>query len=358
MSSVGQTQPRQEYDTEALSRQFKTFAEKVYHGSSALYEQISRRVSEDPELLTIALRARKGELSPNLFFGAVHYLLLRGTPHQLSYFYPSLSGSSIREDDPYPFFRSFCLENRKEIEDLISTRRVQTNEVQRCTCLMPAYSVAYRKAGKPLSIVDLGASAGLHLLWDHYGYDYGEGKRFGNPDSPVQLTCLLRGNVSPPFPSSLPLVAYRVGIDVNPIDVNDPEMMLWLKALVWPEHRKRAETLNSAIELARQIPPTVIPGDVLTVLPEVLSKVPVQTAVCISHSHLAYQFPKELRERFFSMLSECGAHRDIFQISYEWWPGKDKPELGLSVFENGAKKEQLLAYCHPHGEWLEWVSNE
>jgi len=358
MNSVGQTQHGEEYDTEALSRQFKSFGEKVYHGSSPLYEQISRRVSEDPELLSLVLRARKSELSPNLFFGAIHYLLLRGLRHQLSSFYPSLSGSTIKEDDPYPFFRSFCLENRKEIEDLISTRRVQTNEVQRCTCLMPAYAVAYRRAGKPLSIVDLGASAGLHLLWDHFGYDYGEGKKFGDPSSPVQLACLLHGNVSPPFPSRLPLVAYRVGIDLNPIDVNDPKMMLWLKALVWPEHLKRAETLNSAIELAKQIPPAVIRGDVLAVLPEVLSKVPVETAVCISHSHLVYQFPRELRERFFSMINECGAHRDIFQISYEWWPGKDKSELELSIFENGAKQEQLLAYCNPHGEWLQWVSQE
>jgi len=146
-----------------------------------------------------------------------------------------------------------------------------------------------------------------------------------------------------------------VGIDLNPIDLNDPEMTLWLKALVWPEHRKRMESLNSAIELAKQIPPTIIQGDILTVLPKVLSKVPVDTAVCITHSHVVYQFPKELRERFFSVMNDCGAHRDIFHISYEWWPGRDKPELELSIFENGAKQEQLLAYCNPHGEWLQWV---
>jgi len=330
----------------------------VYHGSSPLYEQISRRVSEDPELLSLALRARKSELSPNLFFGAVHYVLLRGTQHQLANFYPSMSESTIRQDDPYPFFRSFCLENKREIEDLISTHRVQTNEVQRCTCLMPAYSIAHRRSSKPLSIVDLGASAGLHLLWDHYSYDYGDGKRFGNPNSPVQLTCSLRGNISPPFPDRLPPIAYRVGIDLNPIDVNNPEMMLWLKALVWPEHRKRTETLNSAIELAKQIPPTVIRGDILTVLPEVVSKIPVETTVCISHSHVVYQFPKELRERFFSVLNECGARRDIFQVSYEWWPGRDKPELELSTFEKGVKQQQLLAYCSPHGEWMQWVLPE
>src|SRR6266705_3670225 len=124
MNSVGLTQPSEAYDTEALSRQFRIFREKVYHGSSPLYEQISRRLSEDPEILSLALSAGKSELSLNLFFGAVHYLLLRGVRHQLSCFYPSLSGPSIREDDPYPFFRSFCLENRKEIEDLISTRRI------------------------------------------------------------------------------------------------------------------------------------------------------------------------------------------------------------------------------------------
>src|SRR3989442_9531802 len=129
MNSVGQTQHGEEYDNEALSRQFKSFGEKVYHGSSPLYEQISRRVSEDPELLSLVLRARKSELSPNLFFGAIHYLLLRGL-HQLSSFYPSLSGSTIKEDDPYTFFRSFCLEYWKEIEALISTRRLQTYELQ------------------------------------------------------------------------------------------------------------------------------------------------------------------------------------------------------------------------------------
>src|SRR5437870_1893287 len=184
-----------------------SFAEKVYHGSSPLYEQISRRMSEDPELLSLALRARKSELSPNLFFGAVHYVLLRGTQHQLANFYPSMSESTIRQDDPYPFFRSFCLENKREIEDLISTHRVQTNEVQRCTCLMPAYSIAHRRSSKPLSIVDLGASAGLHLLWDHYSYDYGDGKRLGDANSPVQLTCVLSVKSRLQFTTRLYLVA-------------------------------------------------------------------------------------------------------------------------------------------------------
>src|SRR5437660_6817242 len=38
-------------------------------------------------------------------------------------------------DDPYPTFRSFCLEYDEEIRSLISARLVQTNEVRRCIAI-------------------------------------------------------------------------------------------------------------------------------------------------------------------------------------------------------------------------------
>src|ERR1700738_4053438 len=45
---------------------------------SKLYAQLSERILEDPELLEIAARAPVGQPPANLFFGAVHYLLLGG----------------------------------------------------------------------------------------------------------------------------------------------------------------------------------------------------------------------------------------------------------------------------------------
>src|SRR3989449_10779097 len=220
---------------ETLSKQFKYFSEKVYPGSSPLYQGRSARIAEDPEILSLASESRKGEIVPNLFFATVHFLLLQGTEHPLSAFFPSLCSSSGGGGDPYPYFRSFCLENKNRIRYLASSKRVQTNEVQRCACLLPAFElVARESSGRPLSIVDIGASAGLNLLWDRYGYNYGNGRRCGDVSSSVQISCTLRGELNPPIPEILPLVESRVGIDLNPLDVRNQEEMLWLRSLVWP----------------------------------------------------------------------------------------------------------------------------
>ena len=76
-------------------------------------------------------------------------------------------------------------------------------------------------------MVEIGASAGLNLLWDRYSYDYGEGRRYGALTSTVQISCTLRGNRLPPFPVFLPKVAWRMGIDLHPLGVSDPEAKLW-----------------------------------------------------------------------------------------------------------------------------------
>jgi hypothetical protein len=30
------------------------------------------------------------------------------------------------------------------------------------------------------------------------------------------------------------------------------------------------------------------------------------------------------------------------------------PELRMVTYRHGIKDERLLAYCHPHGQWLDW----
>src|SRR5207247_7530540 len=103
-----------------------------------------------------------------------------------------------------------------------------------------------------------------------------------------------------------------------PIEVRDTEEMLWLKSLVWPEHTKRAELLQRAIQLARQDPPRVISGDVLDVLPGVLSELPSHSTICVYHSHTVYQFPQELRDRLLSQTTELSRQRVLFDLSFEW----------------------------------------
>lgn len=129
------------------------------------------------------------------------------------------------------------------------TRATQTNEPARCAALLPALATI----DGPLALVEVGTSAGLCLYPDRYGYDY-DGRPVG-PPSPVQLRCTTSGPV--PVPTALPEVVARIGIDLNPLDVTDPDDLAWLRALVWPGpvEAERLQRLDAAAAIAAQEPP-------------------------------------------------------------------------------------------------------
>jgi len=337
-----------------LSQRFERFARRECH-VSPLYERLALGIAGDPELLAIAARAKPGQPVPNLFLAAVHFLLLTRPQHPLAALYPSLSPGSSAAADPYPSFRGFCLEHPEEILGLISTHLVQTNEVRRCGCLLPAFAhVAQQTKGRPLALVEIGASAGLNLLWDRYGYDYGTGRRYGNPRSPVQIGCTLLGNQQPMLPVVLPAVATRLGLDLNPIDVRDPAAALWLRALVWPDEVGRVGMLQQAMQVAQHDPPRLLAGNALDLLPEVLATVPADQTLCVFHTHTINQFPPEARRRLSALLAEHVAGQDLYRISIEWLGG-GSPCLELAAWEGGVRTESLLAHCGAHGEWMEWL---
>lgn len=340
-----------------MAERFRRIAKDQFEGYSPLYERLALGAADDPEVLAVASEVGQGKsVATLLLLGSVQYLLLKGAEHPLAAYYPSVVGydRKPREGDPYPAFHDFVLQNRAEIERLVRTRIVQTNEVQRCACLLPVFGLLYDEALKrPLALVEVGTSAGLHLLWDKYGYSYGPGLQYGDPTSPVQLSCELRGKFRPPMPDPFPRVAYRVGIDLDPIDVRDPDQLLWLRALIWPEHRERAELLDRAAGIARQNPPSLLKGDVFDLLPQVVQSAPRGTAICIYHSYTLVQLPQEARDRLTTLIGQLSLDRPIYRISQEWLGG-EAAQVTLTRFAGNTYEEQHLADCHPHGHWLEW----
>ena len=336
---------------------FRRYTEFDARGASPLYEHLSIRVAADPELLELTTHARKGQPVPNLLFGSVQYLLLKGVQHPLAAYYPAIAGNAEVDwvEDPYPLFRAFCFEHYDEIQHMIATRLVQTNEVRRCACLLPAFGLVAQSAqGLPLSLVEIGASAGLNLLWDRYGYDYGENGRYGNIHSPVQLSCQLRGERRPVLPAILPSVASRIGIDLHPIDVRNAEETLWLQALIWPEHEKRRQMLSRAIEIAREEPPQLVAGNALDLLPAIMASVPQDKALCLFHTFVLNQFLPEDRERLAALFADEATRRDLSVISIAWLYGKI-PVLELQTFAGGIQTVRKLAVCSGHARWMEWV---
>jgi hypothetical protein len=340
--------------SETLSEIFERFARDEFHSSSPLYERLSNAIAQDAELLALAAQCRKGERIPNLLFAAVHYLLLTGISHPLRRFYKSLGGYFDGREDPFPDFRSFCLEQFERIRELVAVRLVQTNEVSRCVGLMPLFVAASKAAGvRPLFLVDLGASAGLNLFWDQYGYTYGDRLEAGDRNSPVQIECALRGLNIPPLPLFFPALAGRMGVDLNPLDVRVEDDALWLRALIWPEHEKRAKLLRSAIALVRQQPLKMLPGDGAELLPDVMRTVPADAVLCIVR--IFTPISREGRSVLAALIADYAAQRDIIVITAPPHGGDDS-ELCLTSFVNGQRHEQGLAYMQNHGDWIEWLN--
>src|SRR5438067_8673461 len=172
-----------------LSRRFRNFAGEC-RGSSPRYERLSRFVAEDPELLTIIAAAAGSRFNPNLFFASARYLCLR-------------EGKEIPASPKE--FRRFCNESVDALRQLLSNRVTQTNEVMRSSYLLLGFEVIWREARRPLALIEVGASAGLNLLFDRYRHDYGEHGAVGPIESKVVLTPQVISG-SPPAPSQFPPV--------------------------------------------------------------------------------------------------------------------------------------------------------
>lgn len=340
-----------------LIPRFEWNARYVFEDSSPLYFRLTRELIGDGKLLVLASHIPDNQPAPNLFFSSVHYLLMRepGAVQPLREFFPDLTPKPNTTDDPYPVFRKFCLTHAAEIRHLLETRSVQVNEIGRCPYFLPAFHVvAQRLGGQPFGVIEVGSSAGLNLLWDQYGYDYGDGMLYGARDSNIVLKCQLRGGARLPLQDEFPKVAFRFGIDLDPKDVRDDDAVLWLRALVWPEQVDRAQRLQKAIGLARQHLPFIIRGDALDVMPRALDSIAPTTPMLLFHSFVLNQFPDEARARYDALLLQHSAGRTLYDLALEpkEWPAR----LVLTTYTNGTSSEETLAACDHLGRWMEWYA--
>lgn len=338
-----------------LIQRFEWNARHVFEDSTALYFRLSRELIGDGKLLVLASHIPAHQPAPNLFFSAVHYLLLRAPDAHipLREFFPDLTASVNTRDDPYPVFREFCLTHSTELRKLLETRSVQVNEIARCSLFLPAFQLVSRRVGgEPLVAIEVGSSAGLNLLWDRYAYDYGDGSLYGARKSEIVLSCEVRGQGRLPLGTELPWVALRFGIDLHPNDARDEDAMLWLRALVWPEQVERAERLEKAVALAREHPPLVIAGDALDIVPRALDAMAPEMPVLLFHSFVLNQFSSRARTRYYRLLAERGKGRRIYDVAIE--PNNWPAPLVLTSYENGEVSEQALAACDHFGRWIEW----
>lgn len=338
-------------ETSKLSEQFERFASRECRGSSPLYEHLTRQLAADVPLLRMAAYARSGQPVPNLFLAAVHYLLLQGADHPLRSYYASLVEQPEDAGTSYACFREFCLQYEQEIIGLIQHRLVQTNEVRRCAYLYPGFCLVFEQTNRPLACVELGTSAGLQLLWDQYRYSYGLTEVYGNPDSPLHIRSELRGERTPLLLKQSPPVAARIGIDLHPNDLSRPDDGLWLKALIWPEHSERRSAFEQAAQLVKRQSLKLVEGNGITLLSELVSRIPHDHVLCIFHTHVANQFTPDEKTALLEQVKQIGQTRDVFHLYNQMWDG----DLHLDGYVGGVEQRQTLAETDGHGRWFRWL---
>lgn len=338
-------------NTKWVAERFENFAILECKGSSDLYKTLSEQIAKDDDLLNLCLHAREGQPIPNILFGAVHYLLLQGTDHELKEFYPSVVNDVKRENNPFPLFKDFCMVNTEKIKFMLKNKLVQTNEVRRCAYLYPVFCFIYQQINKPLSLIEIGTSAGLQLLWDQYSYSYDSSQIYGDQDSFVHLTSKVReGNLSHNLLSINPKVNKRLGIDLHISDLTNEEDYLWLKALIWPEHRERLENFEDAVKQLKLDPPSLIEGDGVTLLSKVVKDIPDETTICIFHTHVANQMSSDVKSELIRKVNEIGSYRDVFHI----YNNIDDRKLHIDSIINGQIRKNTVGETDGHARWFDW----
>ncbi len=318
-----------------LAAEYRRFSAEEAAGRSALYAELTRQVADDRELLAILCELEPAKRQPNLLLAAVRHLY----------------GDFARD---WPQFRERFFDRRSEALELIRTHRTQTNEPARCATLLPVLA----SLPQPLALLEVGTSAGLCLLPDRYGYDYGDGRPLGAPaldGGGPMFRCEV--DDATPVPAALPEVAWRAGLDLAPIDVTDDESVSWLESLVWPGDRDRIGPLRAAIAVARADPPRVVQGDLRHDLTALAQKAPEGATLVVFHTAvLGYVHDAKDRRRFADTVGSLGARwvanepPGVVELEQPPRPGPAPGgEMLLSL------DAEPVAWTDPHGAWMKWV---
>jgi hypothetical protein len=366
-----------------LADHFRGFAAVVERDGGTTYPAICRAVADDADVLSILDGAPLHQRRPLLLLAAVHFLLLSGSEHPLAAFYDTVAAvrgapaSLPAGGDVAAAFTDFCQLHRAEIEQLVATRSTQTNEVGRCTGLLPGLcAIASHYGGRePLALLDLGTSAGLNLLFDDYGYTYraavgGAVLNAGAVGSTVALECSVRDDLTHLPELRLPIVAERVGLDLSPVDPLSDEEARWLLACQWPDNPARFGRLRAALANVRGAPhpPRLERGDMLTDLDRVAATIAGDGPLVVFHSWVAAYLSEANQRVLVDRVAALGARRPVHHLYCESpfeTPGlptppppvpREGPDLATALVHigPGERRPVRLADTHPHGYWLRW----
>ena len=290
--------------------------------------------------------------------GGVHRLVLAGSAPSIAAHYPSTGGDGDAEA-VFAALISVVASSPEVLGDWFA-RPPQTNEVGRSAALASGLLVVADALGLPLSVREIGSSAGLNLRLDSYWYEQ-DGTGWGDPSSAVRFVDQWPGG-TPPFGADLE-IADRRGCDRDPIDATSADGALTLLSYIWPEPPERFVRARDAIAAARDVPVTIDRADAIGWVPNQLANRPADTALVVMHSVMWQYLDAATQRTIRASLRETGraATPDAPVAWVRLEPNEEHyvpAELRVSIWDGSAAepREQLLATSGFHGGELTWVA--
>lgn len=301
-----------------------------------------RDFDEDPAKGALALRIA----------GAAHFLANDGRAGTLQQAYES----GITEDADavraglaemvaaYPdVFRNFI------------SRPPQTNEINRLSALLPAFSEVSGRFELPLDLYELGASGGLLLSPDRCAIDYGSFK-WGN--GALTLASEWRG--APPDLVPALEIRNRSGCDRQPIDFSDLEQVDIARSYIWPEHRERRMLFDAAVAEAEKNAVRVDRADALEWLAARAIPQPGAVSVVFTSVFAVYLDDDQtvrLNAQMAAFGSEASDDAPVAFIQFEPEEIMDFVTFNIDVTMWPGGARQRIATANAHGAWVEPVTD-
>ena len=279
--------------------------------------------------------------------GALHALVLTGQSTDLIDVYPP--GTS--GDDEL----QLAIESALDVHGGDILRFIenppQTNEVGRAAALAGGFLTIAALTSLPLTILEVGASAGLNLHWDHFGYDLG-GLAIGKAPSLPLLAPAWEG---PKPPAADIRIIERSGCDRAPIDVRSNDDVLRLRAYIWPDQAERLARLDQALAIVRSSSVRIEDADAADWALSHLAERRHGIATVFFHSIVWQYIGKDSQQRLMHTIEAAGRRADI-KAPFAWLRMEPETQraaaLRLTLWPEG--KTLLLADVDYHGSWISW----
>jgi hypothetical protein len=231
----------------------------------------------------------------------------------------------------------------------------QTNEVGRSSVLLGGALHAAHRLAKPIELLEIGASAGLNLMFDRWRHDLGNGRGWGPAGAPATVTCDWQG-ATPPLHAPL-LIASRAGCDLRPVDAGDRAARARMLAYIWPDQHDRMDRAEAALNAVAAAGLRAEAADAGAWLADRMARPQAPgTARMLVHTITWQYLPAPTRDAIRAVMADAAA-RATLAAPLAWlrlepdgtaddasarltiWPGGQGHELGRGDF---------------HGRWARW----